>query len=122
MAHHTPGGHTLHALPIGATSRRACEYADDGPCEQELNADREPTGAVPAPAAVEELGAARAKDGKEMLEVGSRSRESAESDWAGRPPAGHKQRETENPACDVESPIRNIPVRNTIGGQVKYGP
>jgi len=95
------------------------EQADDRAREDELNARREATGAMPAAPAVKELAAVWTQPGKDVLEIGCGSRCGPKRGRIERPMAEREQRQTEEAALDLEATIGDVLVRHPITGQMQ---
>jgi hypothetical protein len=104
---------------IGARLPAAREQeADDRAREQELRLDRHPD-AVATPAAVEDLLPAGPEPRHKMLEVGHRGCRTAEHGGIERSAPRGEQAECDEAAADLEAPVRDVLVRDTIAGHVE---
>ena len=74
---------------------------------------------MPAAPAVEELGAAGPQGGKEMLEIGRGGRNGAEGGRVGWSAGDGEQADGQDPACDLEPPIGDVPVWDAIADEVE---
>ena len=77
------------------------------------------TDAVSAAAAMEELLAARPDPPPEVLEIGRRRGCAAEHGGVEGPAPGGEQPERDKAAADLEAPVVNVLVRNTVTGHVQ---
>jgi hypothetical protein len=107
-------------LPYGSTPWRN-ECTENRTGQQELQASREASRAVPA-AVVEELPSARAKEWEDVFEVRGRARRGAKCRWIeGASPRGQEQEAGET-AADLEATGVDVLMGQAVAGEVEDRP
>ena len=104
-------------------ARRSGSYGDRADRDargHELQLNRQqPSGRVPAVAAVEELPPPRTKRGKDMLQIRGRCGERTERRRMKGPATERKHAHSGEPTGDLERAIRDVAMRDAIGKQME---
>src|SRR5439155_25405583 len=95
------------------------ERAENRAGKEELQVCWEAPGAVPASASVEELAAARAQEGEDVLELGCGARPGAERRRIWRAAARGEEDDARETAADLEAARVDVFVRQPVAREVK---
>ena len=112
-------GSPLTASPAESIPRAEC--GEDRGGEQELQACREWTRAVPA-VFVEEFSSAWAQEWKNVLKVGRGTRRSAKCCWIERSSPCGEEKDARQTAANLEPTRVKVSVRNAVSGEVENRP
>jgi hypothetical protein len=74
---------------------------------------------MPAASVVEELRAARARKPDDVLDVGRSGGKRTHGRWIEHTAAESEERHHGDPACDLEPPARDVPVGDSVTGEVQ---
>jgi hypothetical protein len=97
------------------------EYRENRDGEQQLQACRERTGAVPA-VVVEEFPSTRAQEREDVLEVGRGARCSAKCRRVERAASRSEEEDAPEAGADLEPTRMKVSVRNAVAGDVENRP